>query len=763
MPVLEALTRLGQEAGGERVVEILDRLAPSWLAQMPALLSEADRTRLQAAAQNVARQRMLRELLQALEALTTDSPLVLFIEDLHWCDFSSLELISAVARRTEPARLLVIGNYRPIEMLTSDHPLLALKVELELHKQCEELRLELLSRSDVAAYLAERFADLEKHSLESLVPVIHERSDGNPLFMVNMVDSLVKNGSPFLPGKFEPPRSILQMIERNLQRLSADEQTILETASVVGAEFSAAAVAAGLECPVSAVETCCTRLSRHEQFVTAQGISRWPDGTRAAHVRFHHALYRDVLYDRVPPSRQIELHRRIAARLEQGYGTQVGEIAAELADHYRRANDGNKSAAYFHLAGERAADRRAYREAEQHYRDALAMLLSMPESTERKSRELISQLALGGIMVATRGWSDVKTAAVYSRARALADRAGAAASLQVFNGIWASVATRGELHMAVAIADQMLDLARGIDHPRALFLAHYAQGVRFALGDLASGAHHFLKAAEYYREDDFRDTPDDPGAMSLVWAGLIKWLMGYPAQARRLTDDARRLALRLNKSFALAYTNAIGAVTDGFLGDFARASAASKEAERVSTDFGFPIFNGLGKIAGAWSRAEMGEVGDAVASIRSGLLEIDAVRFYVFRTLYLSILTQTQVLAGSIDDALVSAQEALEANPDELFCRPWMFQLRGELFLRRPVHEQNRLELAEHDFREAIGLAREIGAKSLELRATISLARLPRKRGRRDEALAELAEIYAWFTEGHDTADLEQARTLLES
>ena len=159
MPVLEALMRLCREARGKPVVELLHKFAPTWLAQMPALLSDGDRERLQVTVQGVTQQRMLREMAQALEALAADAPLIVALEDLHWSDFSTLELISAIARRTEPARLLVLATYRPTEMLARNHPLRSIRQELELHHYCEEVRLKLLSEADVASYLAKRFVD----------------------------------------------------------------------------------------------------------------------------------------------------------------------------------------------------------------------------------------------------------------------------------------------------------------------------------------------------------------------------------------------------------------------------------------------------------------------------------------------------------------------------------------------------------------------------------------------------------------------------
>jgi predicted ATPase len=331
MPVLEALSRLGQEPGGERLVELLKRFAPMWLVQMPALLRPEERARLQDENQGVTQRRMLREMAQALGGLAAEMPLVLLLEDLHWSDFSTLELISAVARRRDPARLLIVGTYRPGGRRSNDHRLITMRQELELHHYCEELRLKLLNEKDVAGYLAKHFFSNGSRQFDGIASMICDRADGNPLCMVNVVDYLVDAGllmssdeanasgttENLRAGRIEVPR---QMIERNLERLKPEEELVLEAASVAGAEFSAALVAAALERSQNEIEACCTRLSRHEQFVTEQSPVAWPDGTVAAGFRFHHALYQEVLYDRLPAGRRGRLHRLIAVREEAGFG-----------------------------------------------------------------------------------------------------------------------------------------------------------------------------------------------------------------------------------------------------------------------------------------------------------------------------------------------------------------------------------------------------------------------------------------------------------
>jgi len=418
MPMLEALTQLGRSGESRQLLAILHRLAPAWLAQLPALLTAEERSRIQGETQGLTQQRMLREMAETLAALAADAPLVILLEDLHWSDASTLDLIAALARRTEPARLMILGTYRPVEMLAGDHPLRTLKEELEVHQQCHELRLKLLSEAEIAAYLERRFAS-DGAQYDALAPAIYKRTEGNALFMVNVVDYLVAQGPSIDARKIETPRNIRQLIERNLRRLETEEQAVLESASVAGAEFSAAAVAAALERAVSEIELRCTHLARNEQFIRSRGPSQWPDGTASDEYHFLHALYQEVLYERTPTGQRIEHHRRIAEREAAAYGERADEIAAELANHYRRANDNDKAVKYLQIAGERAAARGAMVEAELHFADALELLGKLPTNVERDRRELELQLAVGPALIAVKGWAAPETERAYARARAL--------------------------------------------------------------------------------------------------------------------------------------------------------------------------------------------------------------------------------------------------------------------------------------------------------------------------------------------------------
>jgi len=340
LPVLDALGRLCRAPGGKRLVEFLDRYAPAWLAQMPALLEAAERKELQDKAAGATHARMLRELAEAIEVITAETPLVLWLEDLHWSDYSTLEWLGFLARRREPARLLVLGTYRPVEVIVREHPLKTLKHERQIHGHCTELPLTLLSEGAVMGYLKLRFGSsldsIPSHSqhrvaaperLRNLACKIYKSTDGNPLFLVNVVDYLVERrasdtftdilealslGASAM-DRIDTPPSIVQMIERNLERLNPDEEAVLEAASVTGAEFPSAAVAAALERPPNEIEAACARLARQPQFIQASGSAELPDGTVTEIFRFLHGLYRNVLYDRVSPAHRIQLHRRIGS------------------------------------------------------------------------------------------------------------------------------------------------------------------------------------------------------------------------------------------------------------------------------------------------------------------------------------------------------------------------------------------------------------------------------------------------------------------
>jgi predicted ATPase len=301
LPVLDAVGRLSRGSAAEHTLSVLRQYAPTWLEQMPGVGSAKARDAPQPRAFGVARDRMLREMAEAIEALTAHRPLVLVLEDLHWSDHATLDLIAWLARRREPARLLLLGTYRPVDVIVRAHPLRAVTSDLALHGLAEKIPLELLSGEDVARYLVLRLPGGQVS--ERLARVIHDRTDGNPLFIVAVVDALVQQGWlaeaetrwQVKPGAEEAatrvPRSLQEMVEQLFVGLSPEQQQTLESGSVVGREFSAAAAAAASDDALLLTEDRCAELARRGQFLVGAGIETWPDGTIAERYRFVHALY----------------------------------------------------------------------------------------------------------------------------------------------------------------------------------------------------------------------------------------------------------------------------------------------------------------------------------------------------------------------------------------------------------------------------------------------------------------------------------------
>ncbi len=412
LPVLEAVSRLCREPGRERLLWLLKQHAPLWLAQMPSLLTLQDRRRLQREVQQASRERMLREMADVVEALTAETPLVLVLDDVHWGDRATLDLLSFLSRR-EPARLLIIGAYRPEELCAGAHPLKGIKHELQSHSRCHHLPLTLLTVADVARYLAVRFPTNTFPS--ALALILHQRTEGNPLFIENVVEHLQATGviaqndgdwsltTTVEAVQLEKPTTIQEIIEAHLDRLSPQEEQVLKVAGVAGVEFSTAALAAGLHAEEEAVEDWCEGLAQRKQFLRALGSEEWPDGTLTTRYEFIHALYQQGWYDRVTAGKRVQLHQRIGERIEQGYGARAAEAASELAVHFERGRDIRRAIHYHIQAALNAARHCSYQEVVNHLTRSIALLPHAPESAERTQQEHALLHALSTARMAPQG------------------------------------------------------------------------------------------------------------------------------------------------------------------------------------------------------------------------------------------------------------------------------------------------------------------------------------------------------------------------
>jgi tetratricopeptide (TPR) repeat protein len=405
LPVLEALGRLLREPGSDGTIRLLERYAPTWVVQLPWVLRRDERETLRRDLLGVTKERMLREMAEALEVLTAEMPLVLVLEDLHWSDDSTLDLLRMLGRREEPARLLVLGSYRPVDVIIAGHPLRAVTQELRIRRQGEELALAFLREADVAAHLAQRFG--EQVFLPELAATVHRRTDGNPLFMVRVVDELVALGviaeeqggwrlvKPLAETAGAVPETLRQLIENQIARLKPEAQRLLEAGSVLGSEFTVASVAAGLDTDPVAVEELCDELARRGQFLARSPVFTRPDGTTVARYRFAHSLYPQALVERVSAGRRVRLHQRLGEWLEQTYGAHAGVIETQMAHHFEEARDYRRAIAHLRRAAEHDLRRWAYQEAVARLEHAVVLAGRLsPTDADAVYPLLLDQLAL---------------------------------------------------------------------------------------------------------------------------------------------------------------------------------------------------------------------------------------------------------------------------------------------------------------------------------------------------------------------------------
>ncbi len=802
LPLLEAMGALCQEPGGQHIVTVLNQYAPTWLLQLPAVLGNLDLEPLQRKTAGATRERMLRELTEALEVLTTERPLVLVLEDLHWSDLSTLELLSYLARRRPSCRLLVLGTYRPVEMLIDGHPLKRVTQELFAHSLGKELTLTGLSEAEVTTYLTRRFP-------ESVLPtrlgqVLYHRTGGNPLFLTSMVQDLLSR-EVLLPGtdsRWEfhgtmvelerwTPESVRHVLARQRERLAPEEQWVLAAASLAGAEFSAAAVAAALETEATEVEDHCGRLAEQQQFLRLAGISEWPDGTRAGRYGFLHALYQEFWHERVSVGHQQQWHLRIGERKEAAYGRRTREIAAELAVHFEQGQDYRKAVRYLRQAGENALRRFAHQEAIHLIRKGLELLPTLPDTPERAQQELRLQLTLAAPLTAATGYTALEVESVHTRALELCRQIGETPQLfTALQGLCGFYLERAEIPKAREFAEQGLSLAQSVQDPIYLMWAHRMLGdVFYRLGEFALAREHLEQGIALYNAQARRSSGvlDDPAVYCLSFTAYALWFLGYADQALQRSDEALTLAQEIARPFSVAFALDLVAVVHRSRREGRAAQERAEAAIALSREQGFPFFLTLGTILRAWALVEQGQVEEGIIQLREGMAAWRAMRTELSWPTFLAMLAEAYGKVGQVEEGLALLTEALATinRTGERYYEAELYRLKGALTLqsqtsprRVPGKSQTSQDLssevtnpqppipnpqteAEECFWKAIEIARRQQAKSLELRAVMSLARLWRQQDKKDEARQMLADIYDWFTEGFDTVDLQEAKALL--
>jgi DNA-binding winged helix-turn-helix (wHTH) protein/predicted ATPase len=733
LPLIEALTRLARGPDGGAVKQILAAQAPSWLAQMPLLWTRAERGSLETRGR-ATRERMLRELTHAIESIAAEAPLALKLEDIHWSDASTLDWVVHMARRPEPARFMVLATFRPADAAAAKAGLDSIVTELALHGRCQDIALQPLGIEAIATYLSARLGDHDGAAgPRAMAPLLLERTGGNPLFMTSIVSQLAQRDAAerTLGAIVAIPRDVRRFIDRQIDELDPSDRDLLTAASVIRREFTTAAVAAALETDIDQVEIACARLARQGVFIVKSGTTSalplWPDGTAVEFYAFRHDLYRELLYDRLPATRRASAHARVGRRLEAAWAGRLDAIAAELAEHFERANEPARAIPHHQRAAARALRRAANEEAIGHLGRALDAIGAISDSDERAATEVGLLIGLGAAHMAIRGFGAGKVLEVYARAEALCEVLGERADIfPALWGQWLFRWGRAEIDPAWRLCERLLAMAdKSADVGLRLQAHHAAWATSFGLGELKQIHAHAQAGLALYDSTIHPAMASSYGnhdarCCAHYFRALAFALAGDRESARSMAGGAVAFARELGDPFSLALSLYFASASAQIGGDLALAIRHAEASRQLAEEHDLPLPKAWSTGVLGWCVAEGGDRDRGVAMLCDAVAALDATQSRHFMSYQLGLLAQAQIEGGRLADAMgvIKRGLALAEAGGERYYVAELYRLEGEV-LARPPHSQKRE--AQVSFHAAINISKGQGAAILRRRAEDSL------------------------------------------
>jgi tetratricopeptide (TPR) repeat protein len=600
LPVLEALETLLRE-GDDSVRQLMSVVAPTWCAQIAPAADDNAAGRKPAEGRAPSQERLKREFVAFLNELASRQPVVLFLDDLHWADASTVDILAYAAARCASRRMLIVAAYRPAELFATDHPFLRVKLELTGHGICCELAMPFLTRADVDRYLDVRFpAHLFPPQLSTR---IHDRTEGNPLFMADLARFLrdrgvlaEDDGRWVMIGQLpeverELPESVRSMVEKKISQLGDDDCRLLVVASVQGYGFDSAVVSTALGMNAAEVEERLDVLERVHGFVKFVGDKEFPDRDLTMAYRFVHVLYQNALFASLRPTRKASLSAAVAEALLAHHGTQPAAIASELAMLFEAARDFGRAAEYFLLAAKQAARVSANREVIVLARRGIAALTMLPETPERARQELRLQTTLGPALMAIAGIGAPEVQAVYVRAQSLCQQVGETPQrFTVLFGLYQYWIARGDYQTCRELAEQLLALAQKLEDPAFLLLAHNSlANTLWLTGDIARSVAHNEQSMAIYVPRQHHALAAlysgwDPGVACLAGGAKSLWILGYPDRAIQRGDEAIALARQLDHAYSEVPAQVFNAVLHQHRRDAPRTRQHAEAAIALATE-----------------------------------------------------------------------------------------------------------------------------------------------------------------------------------
>jgi predicted ATPase len=808
-------------------VVMLDRSLEETLPYLFALLGiEEQPSPLQQMDPQIRRRRTFDALKKLFLRESLNQPLVLIFEDLHWIDGETQGFLDVLSESVASAKILLLTNYRP-----------EYRHEWGQKTYYTQLRLAPFGKAE-----AEEFLDAllgihsspqpslqrgegesprptgerdrvrgRENNFDTLKQLILDKTQGTPFFMEEIVQELVEQGvlvrdgvetrcSASLPTNLQLPPTVQGILAARIDRLASDEKAFLQQLSVIGRQF-----------PLSLIRQVITQSEadlfrllaslQHKEFLYEQ-----PAFPESEYI-FKHALTQEVAYGTVLQGQRKALHEQTAKAIETLYSTNLDEHYSELAHHYSRSGNTQKAVEYLRRAGQQAVQRSANTEAITHLTTALELLKTLPDSPRRTRQELFLQTTLGPALMVTKGYAAPEVGKAYARARELCQQVGE--TPQLFSVLWGLGAfhfVRAELQTTHELWEQALRLAENLQDPALLVEAYSGLGaVLFHLGNLAPAQEYSERGMTFYspqqhRSHAFHNSPHDPGVMSLAYSAWSLWYLGYADQALQRVSAALTLAQELSHPLSLAVALTFSVLLHHYRRERQAAQERAEALIAFCTDQGFPSWVTFGAIYRGWALAEQGKGEEGIAQIRQALAILPTTGTELDRPYFLTLLAEAYGKVGQVEEGLSVLAEALGMvdKTRERVYEAELYRLKGELTLQQWKVESQKSKVpnpqhptpstqaeaeVEACFRKAIEIAQKQQAKSLELRAVMSLVRSRQRqaseqeagskeqgarttqhvtREKLDEARRMLSEVYHWFTEGFDTKDLQEAKTLLQ-
>jgi len=617
--------------------------------------------------------------------------------------------------------------------------------------------------------IVNRMTDGKALPAEVLQQII-AKADGVPLFVEEMTKALLESGQlRAVDGHYELlgslatfaiPATLQDSLMARLDRL-VTAKGVAQYAAVIGRQFPYELLQAVSQLDASTLQRELGRLVEAE-IIYQRGLP--PQATYV----FKHALIQDAAAQSLLKSTRQQYHQRIAQVLEVQFPETVEAAPELLAHHYTEAGLTEKAVAYWQRAGQQASERSAHLEAISHVTTGIELLKSLPETPEHTQQALTLHIALGASLQIAKGQAAPGVEHAYTQARALCQQVGETPELMpVLFGLWRCYMVRPQFHTAREIGDTLLHLAQRTDDPALAVVAHYTLGTPwFCLGALPAARQHLEEGITRYTPDQ-RRTPvfrigHDLGVACRAFAAWTLWLLGYPEQALARLHETLALAHELSHPYSLAFAQSVAAIVSQFRRDVPGVYEQAEAAVVLATERGFTQWAAWGTCLRGWALAMQGQGEEGMAQVHQGIAAWRATGAVLHVPYFCTLLAEVCDHLGHPADGLQALAEAytLVEQHGERYWEAEVYRLRGVVLPRQPGTPQKE---AETWLQRALDVARHQEAKSLELRAAMSLSRLWQQQGKRTEARALLAPIYDWFTEGFDTADLQEANALLDA